>query len=180
MEGQGLMISSSLNNKLQVPEEESGWTQYLEDFSTDQREDSCSYSLNGSPSLVSDAASPNKKEIIAYSSFSGQQQFPKRLNIVKKQRTKKYSCDDLEDTASSPVNSPKVGSLKPVDTTNQRRTNESISNCLGKEGSPDGVMGLDERSSINYDGKNNDYINMDLKKRGLCLMPFSMVANYLG
>ncbi|XP_027126990.1 vascular-related unknown protein 1-like [Coffea arabica] len=174
-------MSSSINKFIgsrgtaQSTAEESGWTQYFDDFSSDQKEhDSSSYS-NGSPSLVSDAASPNKKESGPCSAFSDQQ-VPRRLN-VKEKRTKKYSCDDLEDTASSPVNSPKVSSLKPMDST-YRRTDESIGNFRGKETRPVALHQSDERSSINFDGKNNGYV--ELKKKGLCLMPFSMVLHYLG
>ena len=100
--------------------EESGWTQYLEDFSSEQRENPA-YSYDddhsfGSPSLVSDAASPanngawnfsGSREAFASAAMAPAPQFPKRLDM-KKQKYPGYSCDDLEDTASSPVNSPKV------------------------------------------------------------------------
>lgn len=81
--------------------EESGWTAYLEDFSN-HREHSSSSSFDSS-SLVSDAAS-----CAAWKNVHNNLKIPKRLNF-KKTRTKIISVDDsLEDTASSPVNSPKV------------------------------------------------------------------------
>jgi hypothetical protein len=82
--------------------EESGWTAYFEDFSRD-REDSFSNYSFGTSSLVSDAASS-----AAWKNSHNDLKTPKRL-CFKKTRTKVISVDDsLEDTASSPVNSPKV------------------------------------------------------------------------
>lgn len=99
--------------------EESGWTQYLEDFSLEQREndsgDDDDHSF-GSPSMVSDAASPannnNNRQVFGSVDAMGGLEFPKRLNMKKQIRYQGYSCHDLEDTASSPVNSPKVYNLK--------------------------------------------------------------------
>lgn len=93
-------------------QEESGWTTYLEDFSNQYRtthhedsdhqdKSSCSL-LDVSPSLVSDAATD------AFSGRSFPVNFPAKLKFGRA-RTKKICEDDsLEDTASSPVNSPKV------------------------------------------------------------------------
>ncbi|KAL8506750.1 hypothetical protein ACS0TY_017592 [Phlomoides rotata] len=77
-------------------EEESGWTAYLEDFSC-----SNGTSVISNPSLISDAA------------WNGSEIMIRRL---KRNNHRKYSYDDdLEDTASSPVNSPKVIHLSPND-----------------------------------------------------------------
>ena len=92
------------------PAEESGWTSYFEDFSHHNEEDHslCSGTFDSS-SMVSDAASfpPWKSSnVVAGSSINGG--LPKKLTF-KKTRAKEISLDDsLEDTASSPVNSPKV------------------------------------------------------------------------
>lgn len=76
-------------------QEESGWTKYFEDFSNNNQEQSSFCS-----SLVSDASSGAAWRVSHNSSV------PRKL---KKTRTKKICGDhDLEDTASSPVNSPKV------------------------------------------------------------------------
>lgn len=108
--------------------EESGWTSYLQDFSLNSSSDNYGgsayshrrdYSRFGGPSLHSDASSPTAwKERrggahdhdgrdggnnIPCSSMGGFQ----RLKNLKKSK-KKISDPDLEDTASSPVNSPKV------------------------------------------------------------------------
>lgn len=93
-------------------QEESGWTTYIEDFANQYRtthhedsnhQDKSSCSLSGvSPSLVSDAATD------AFSGKSYPVNFPAKLKFGRA-RTKKICEDDsLEDTASSPVNSPKV------------------------------------------------------------------------
>ncbi|CAI9090300.1 OLC1v1025047C2 [Oldenlandia corymbosa var. corymbosa] len=128
--GQREYMCSSSSHKFVGSEEESGWTKYLKDFSSsdnnDQQREKSSYSNGISPSMVSDAASPsyrhhatlsniwafNKEEVnLAFSTVSGQH-FPKKLN-VKQPRNKKYFLDhDLEDTASSPVNSPRVSLIK--------------------------------------------------------------------
>lgn len=162
-----------------------GWTQYLEDFSSweqrkiyDDDDDEDSF---GSPSLVSDAASPadnNNSNIVdggawnfsgtrksfASVAMASKPQFSKRLNMKKQRYHQGYcsSSDDLEDTASSPVNSPKV--------------KNSITDQFSEQ-----TAG--ERSKMNLDKKkrNDDHHQyLELKKRGLCLMPFSMLVHYMG
>lgn len=105
-------------------QEESGWTTYLEDFSRENNNNNNNNSEDedddsfGSPSLLSDAASHaawkncnnNNQVMISTNNspnFGTASPFLKRLNL-KKPRNKKISDPDLEDTASSPVNSPKV------------------------------------------------------------------------
>ncbi|XP_055808281.1 vascular-related unknown protein 1-like [Solanum dulcamara] len=149
--------------------EESGWTTYLEDFSMNQRENyyrSSSDDNNttiGSPSLLSHAASH------AAWKNNSQSPFLKRLNLKKQKRNTNISDPDLEDTASSPVNSPKVSNFKQMDI-NYRTEN---SNGQFQE------MKTVERNSKSFDGKgNNGYI--ELKKKGLCLVPWSMLVNNHG
>ncbi|KAA8524642.1 hypothetical protein F0562_011065 [Nyssa sinensis] len=160
--------------------DESGWTSYLEDFSLNQREQSFCANSFGSPSLVSDAASCVAREAYNIKQVDGSPKFPEKLNF-RKTRAKEISYDDsLEDTASSPVNSPKVCSLKQTDI-NYRKADDKIESSMGKGGGSDDhhlELQADERDEMNFDGKNNDYT--DLKKRGLCLFPLSMLVNYLG
>ncbi|KAJ1389135.1 hypothetical protein SESBI_38549, partial [Sesbania bispinosa] len=86
--------------------EESGWTKYFEDFFNNHNIDDkkCSISFSGvdysSSSLVSDAAKKLADNAQAYRNTSS---FQKRKKI----KTTLVD-DDLEDTASSPINSPKV------------------------------------------------------------------------
>uniref|UniRef100_M1AGW2 Uncharacterized protein n=1 Tax=Solanum tuberosum TaxID=4113 RepID=M1AGW2_SOLTU len=148
--------SSSTNEDEQ--QEESGWTTYLEDFSlmNNQREnydDDDNFSPNNY-SLLSDAASNiapwnnnnycniNYNKLVMNDEYS-----PKKLNLKKLPRNKKINDPDLEDTASSPVNSPK-----------------------GNEGS--------SRQFQEVHKVERGYT--DLKKKGLCLVPLSMLVNYHG
>ncbi|KAI9075281.1 hypothetical protein K1719_042686 [Acacia pycnantha] len=145
-------------------DEESGWTSYLQDFSST------------SSSLLSDAASAACK-------FS----HPRRLTF-KKPRTKQISHDDpLEDTASSPVNSPKVGDLRPTDTSSRKVDDQTdVADFMAKE-----FRGAEHYSESEIgdadddDGKQQGNLKAkptihctDLKKRGLCLVPLSMLVNY--
>ncbi|KAK4366682.1 hypothetical protein RND71_014562 [Anisodus tanguticus] len=175
-------------------QEESGWTTYLEDFSMEHNNNnyrengSCSEDDDdsfGSPSLLSDAASHaawkncNNQVMNPYSPMGGSP-FLKRLNL-KKSRNKKISDPDLEDTASSPVNSPKVSSFKQMDI-NYRRADNNNGNFLGFEGGSrqNQEMETVERNSTMYLEEKKNISYMDLKKKGLCLVPLSMLVNYTG
>ncbi|XP_009615979.1 vascular-related unknown protein 1-like [Nicotiana tomentosiformis] len=171
-------------------QEESGWTTYLEDFSMEnnnRENSSCSENDSfGSPSLLSDAAShavnwkncnsTNNQVLNSYNSPMGGSPFLKKLNL-KKPRNKKISDPDLEDTASSPVNSPKVSSFKQMDI-NYRRADGNFLGNIESGSTQDEEMQTVERNSVCFDGKNNSY--KDLKKKGLCLVPLSMLVNYRG
>ncbi|PIN14935.1 hypothetical protein CDL12_12445 [Handroanthus impetiginosus] len=145
-------------------EEESGWTYYLEDFSN------CSNgSFMSSPSLVSDAA---------WNGVESMNQI-RRLNFknLKKGSFKKYSCDDdFEDTASSPVNSPKVSSLKRMEVNYRRIDDVAAGNFLGKEAGSNNFSRDDKNVA---DDRNSDQY-VDLRKKGLCLVPMSTFMNYFG
>ncbi|KAK4727429.1 hypothetical protein R3W88_032346 [Solanum pinnatisectum] len=168
--------SSSTNEDEQ--QEESGWTTYLEDFSlmNNQRENYDNDDDNFSPnnySLLSDAASNiapwnnniycniNYNKLIMNDEYS-----PKKLNLKKLPRNKKINDPDLEDTASSPVNSPKVSKME----INYRRTKNSTGNFMGNEGS--------SRQFQEVHKVERGYT--DLKKKGLSLVPLSMLVNYHG
>ncbi|XP_059283715.1 vascular-related unknown protein 1-like [Lycium ferocissimum] len=171
-------------------QEESGWTTYLEDFSMEhnnnyRENNSCSEDDDddsyGSPSLLSDAASHAAWKNCNNQVMNpmGGSPFLKRLNM-KKPRNKKISDPDLEDTASSPVNSPTVSSFKQMEI-NYRRADNSIGNFLENEGGSrqhQEMETVERKSTICIDEKNKSY--MDLKKKGLCLVPLSMLVNYRG
>ncbi|CAK7348962.1 unnamed protein product [Dovyalis caffra] len=162
------------------PAEESGWTSYFEDFSNHKEEDDSLCSTFDNSSMVSDAASfpPRKSSHVVASPSSGG--LPKKLTF-KKTRAKEISLDDsLEDTASSPANSPKVSDLRPIDM-NPRKTNDQhFNSSLGnKESSSseqcaEGLQTSDQRSEMNFSSGKNDCI--ELKKRGLCLVPLSIAT----
>ncbi|KAL3851236.1 hypothetical protein ACJIZ3_013118 [Penstemon smallii] len=104
-------------------QEESSWTFYIEGFNNndnnnnnnvDDQQISTSYfsEYEESPSLLSDAASSAVKKGLGFSNYSGKSiRNICKQNSFKKQKTK-VVCSmvdlELEDTASSPVNSPKM------------------------------------------------------------------------
>ncbi|KAI3673786.1 hypothetical protein L6452_39916 [Arctium lappa] len=135
--------------------EESSWTSYFEEFLCQKNDDhdqdmimnSCDHeTLN---SIVSDAASIVKKAVCIRD--DDDHYHAKKLRLINKRKNKGSVImiddddDSLEDTASSPVNSPK----------------EKVGTCEEEN----------KRKVLNP--------NMELKKRGLCLVPLSSLANYL-
>ncbi|CAH8383538.1 unnamed protein product [Eruca vesicaria subsp. sativa] len=170
-------------------QEESGWTAYLDDFSNQyrtHREDSdhqdkssCSL-LDVSPSLVSDAATD---------AFSGQGfpvNFPVKLKFGKA-RTKKICEDDsLEDTASSPVNSPKVSQVEHIQT-HPRKNEDYVCSSFAMRttrGMGDNQIQIQKGNEQNMTIMRNlgegNINNMDLRSKGLCVVPISMLANFQG
>ncbi|KAI9093225.1 hypothetical protein K1719_027239 [Acacia pycnantha] len=151
--------------------EESGWTTYFEDFFNGERS-SISSGVVASSSLLSDAASlaataTNKLANVHEFSENG-----KRLSFKKRKNDFATVVDDaLEDTASSPLNSPKVfhenRSDKPkMEGINLSEEKRSIS---GKR---------EERKEMGFMERESDCT--ELKKRGLSLVPLSVVVNYFG
>ncbi|XP_022140677.1 uncharacterized protein LOC111011279 [Momordica charantia] len=155
---------NSVYSSIQIPHplpsaDDSGWTAYLLDDPSDED----AYSLGvGTSSLLSDAASH---------AAAAHLNIPSKLSLKPKPKPSQFFVDtSLEDTASSPHNSPKVADLGANN--NYRRKSS-----LGKGR----TMG--EKFSIN---KSEEEINLemgaaytDLKQRGLCLVPLSIFANYL-
>ncbi|KAJ8527849.1 hypothetical protein K7X08_015300 [Anisodus acutangulus] len=171
---------SSTNEDAQ---EESGWTTYLEDFElmNNQRENyrsSCCEDDDddnfGTNSLLSDAAS----NYVPWKNYCNTHynQLVVKLNM-KLPRNKKINDPDLEDTASSPVNSPKVSNFKEMEI-NYRRAKNSSGHFLGNEGSSRQFQEMQKAERGNVSLDNNGYT--DLKKKGLCLVPLSMLVNYHG
>ncbi|XP_031390433.1 vascular-related unknown protein 1 [Punica granatum] len=182
-------------------EEESGWTIYLEDFSKHQSSSdlehhiSSSFSILGTSSLISDAASryhdransgPGGSHPYCFGLSAG----PKKLSLVKKMRAKKISEEDpLEDTASSPVSSPKVDDYKRMDMTTIKADDNFGPNFFANGGSSNQHQGLkmetadgrkrDDQMVLNK-GQNISDPCTSLKNRGLRLVPLSLIANYPG
>ncbi|WCJ37582.1 hypothetical protein M5689_018703 [Euphorbia peplus] len=163
--------TNNTNTKEEEEEEESGWTAYFEDFSNNEN-----YSLCDS-SMVSDAASspPLSK---GHYGVSSSPNILKKLNF-KATRAKEISHldDSLEDTASSPVNSPKVGDVGVIDL-NSRKVNDYFNSSLGKGGSLENYGKEKEMEAEERHEKSSCSETKDLKKRGLCLVPLSMLVNY--
>ncbi|CAK9186410.1 unnamed protein product [Ilex paraguariensis] len=154
--------------------EESGWTFYLEDFLCDNHGHSPLSSGNESPSLVSDAGNSSVAKKLADNDQAVGFSLDKSCKNLsfKKRKTRRAAVDDaLEDTASSPVNSPKVSYLVQSDM--NKKENKDI---LQEKGNNCGQT----EESIQSDNIGTDSDHTELKKRGLCLVPLSMLANYFG
>ncbi|KAJ6753604.1 VASCULAR-RELATED UNKNOWN PROTEIN 1-RELATED [Salix purpurea] len=192
------LISSSSNLKTtgRDSSEESGWTMYFDDLfaqnngddqDNDQYEQgSFSYDQDGSSSLVSDAASlvlkksagdDHGEEQVGGIPIDNKKSFRHSLSF-KKRRTKGALIDDsLEDTASSPVNSPKVYDGMMINQY-RRNTNQKDNMEISLDEGSGSKQQVDKRSDFDFLGGGGD--NTALKKKGLCLVPLSMVVNYLG
>ncbi|XWS51919.1 hypothetical protein CRYUN_Cryun11dG0023200 [Craigia yunnanensis] len=163
--------------------EESSWTMYFEDFSNnnniDMNESSSFVSdINyQTSSLVSDAACSAARRHVFGASLDHKSY--NRLSF-KKRKTKGGAGlvdDELEDTASSPANSPKICNqlVNHFDKNLKQKDVMDISQEI--KGSAPGQ--IDERNDESgFIRTEND--GTELKKRGLCLVPLSMAVHYLG
>ncbi|EEF39564.1 vascular-related unknown protein 1 [Ricinus communis] len=165
--------------------EESGWTMYLDDsFDNNGDENHSSFPFDdetAASSLVSDAASLIFKKSDGDLEKSGlpidNNKSYSRLSF-KKRKTKGALVDDsLEDTASSPVNSPKVYDIMNQFNKSIKQRDMDVSQDKGNNITSSDQL-LDDRSNLGFLGRESD--NTELKKRGLCLVPVSMVVNYFG
>ncbi|XP_038988111.1 vascular-related unknown protein 1-like [Phoenix dactylifera] len=172
-------IHSSLNRSLSSKEgapssEESGWTMYFEDFlaSEKREEDGCSFSMGGGSSVISDAAS-----CAAWKPLAGTEATKscKKLRFKKRKAGGTLDDDPLEDTASSPVNSPKVSYLNHSDVQPREKADDHNKGIPQEEAVGCG-NGLEIKSNIVNDLGFVEGTNecTELKKRGLCLVPLSI------
>ncbi|KAF8023832.1 hypothetical protein BT93_F1114 [Corymbia citriodora subsp. variegata] len=148
--------------------QESSWTQYFVDFLMNgQEKNDSSAGHDGSSSVVSDAAPSVMKKSVEIDQAGS-------CNRLRFKKRRKGPIDDaLEDTASSPVNSPKVCSLQ--------KTMDSYSGQEEDKSSKDDATTSGQRDKISMDlgfvGRGGSNFS-ELKKRGLCLVPLSMVVKY--
>ncbi|KAJ6417345.1 hypothetical protein OIU84_003124 [Salix udensis] len=136
--------------------------------------------IMGSSSMVSDAASlAVKKSSGDYLSEKvvGLPVDNKKFKYFKKRRSRGALLDDsLEDTASSPVHSPKVTDGVMI---SQYRTSTKQKDKMGvSQDRRSASSHIDMRSDLGFILRESD--ETELKNRGLCLVPLSMVVNYLG
>ncbi|XP_071723874.1 vascular-related unknown protein 4-like [Rutidosis leptorrhynchoides] len=173
--------------------EESGRTMYLQDFFLDdvvqhnieyQEEDDRDYDNISYASLISDAASSKGKTFGEEKKnsnggglgFDGmiscrRLSFKKRKSSFNNNNRRIFIDDDLEDTASSPVASPKICNM-------MMKTNQ-LDEIITKR--KENVMSISQENvgSIQHESE-GERDRTDLKKRGLCLVPLALVANYFG
>ncbi|KAK8667940.1 hypothetical protein V6N13_105413 [Hibiscus sabdariffa] len=105
-------ISSEGRRRSSGSAEDSGWTTYFEDYYYCYQQNShCDSSFSCGGSLISDAATASPGRGGA-SKWDASIKAPRKLRF-KKTRTSEICGDNsLEDTATSPVNSPKVRDVK--------------------------------------------------------------------
>ncbi|KAF9672961.1 hypothetical protein SADUNF_Sadunf11G0098800 [Salix dunnii] len=179
--------------------EESGWTMYFEDFfaQNNNREDHdfndhVSFSYNhdhGSSSMVSDAASLAVKksagdhlgEKVAGLPVDNKS-FKHNLSFKKRRARGALLDDSLEDTASSPVHSPKVNGgtmISQYRRSTKQKDKTGVSQVITiSEDKRSASSHIDMRSDLGFILSESD--DTELKRRGLCLVPLSMAVNYLG
>ncbi|XP_073113115.1 vascular-related unknown protein 4-like isoform X2 [Elaeis guineensis] len=138
--------------------EESGWTSYLEDFLASQKKEGStssgfSPSVGGGSSMVSDATSCVAWKPPAHAEPS---KGCKKLCFKKRKAKLTLGDDPLEDTASSPLNSPKRKCL-------------GSANCGEPREKEIDEMNFNERK---FEGT-------VLRKWVLCLVPLSMLLDHL-
>ncbi|KAM1101010.1 hypothetical protein ACFX13_007542 [Malus domestica] len=153
--------SSNTRTTTQESPQESSWTMYLQDFlissnHEDDDDDRSSFSLydyekcsiiSGAASSVARKSSTIKGEVLGFGVDGGYN----RSSFMIKRKPKEAVLDDaLEDTASSPVNTPKVcnHSESNVESTLQK-DDKDISNA--EKGSTSGRM--DERTESGFIGR---------------------------
>ncbi|KAJ0267095.1 Vascular-related unknown protein 4 [Hirschfeldia incana] len=150
----------------QTPEE-SSWTMYFEDFF----ESSSSIVDVGefSSSSVSDAMSfVATKKTLHVSKQEGSNSFNKFNTKRTRNREIPFGRHhDLEDTASSPSRSPNVCSMMNSLNDNTRRGGGVVG---------ENTNNVKEESAVQNQGR----LSVDLKQKGLCLVPMSMFTNFLG
>ncbi|KGN58042.2 vascular-related unknown protein 4 [Cucumis sativus] len=173
--------NNSLNYHGEESPEDSGWTIYFEDFLNTDNPNShnqslTSFSASSHFSLdVTDAASSVAHRKLPHDHNDQVSEQPgfgykddDHINFFKKRKMIKelfVKDEALEDTASSPVNSPKI-SGSTYFSKNQKHRDNLIAPEVEERREMDNLIGI-----------GNDYT--ELKKRGLCLVPLSMVLNYL-
>uniref|UniRef100_A0A0A9BHP5 Uncharacterized protein n=1 Tax=Arundo donax TaxID=35708 RepID=A0A0A9BHP5_ARUDO len=193
-----LVSSSSFRSVLscsegQAQSGESSWTDYFVDFMLCEEEekkqealyfategdgDDCTHEEEEEDSMISDAASRAPAALL-----------PGKYKELKKLKKKAFKAldhdDSLADTASSPVNSPKVSVMSQLELSPKRRCNirdltkeVGIGDDHGREGmdctdAAIGVIFVDQsRMSITPCA--------ELKDKGVCLFPLSMLLHYHG
>ncbi|WVZ66122.1 hypothetical protein U9M48_015394 [Paspalum notatum var. saurae] len=182
---------------------ESSWTDYFVDFMLSEEEkkrqaassycategegehdgDGSSHEDDEEDSMISDAASRAPTAALLPGRY-------KELKKLKKKAFKVLEHDDsLEDTASSPVNSPKVSAVSQLELSPKRRCN--IMDLTKKEvriiaDDGHGGEGMDctdaAMEGMRFCDQNQASIDpcAEIKDKGICLFPLSVLLHYHG
>ncbi|XP_065862281.1 vascular-related unknown protein 4-like [Euphorbia lathyris] len=166
-------MEDSMNDDRISGNEESGWTSYFDDFFVNTTQNNVN--VENYSSFSSDAAS-----LVMNNSDANHRISVDNYNFItlKKRKTRgphhNFPDDALEDTATSPVNSPKV-----YDQLNKNRKQRDHAFNINSEEKVNMGSSRSEDDDDNVGliiGRERE--SSELQKRGLCLVPLSMVANY--
>ncbi|KAF0905317.1 hypothetical protein E2562_003914 [Oryza meyeriana var. granulata] len=196
-----VLSCSSSEEQSQAQPEESTWTDYFVDFMMSEekkRQDDDSYCTHGGGGVYGDCSDQKVEEeegeedsmISDAASCAPAAALPDRYKELKKLKKKVFKAldhdDSLKDTASSPVNSPKVSALSQLELSPKRRCN---TRDLTKEvgiGDDHGREGMDYADAMvegmRFVDQSQKSITpcAELKNKGLCLFPLSMLLHYHG
>ncbi|KAI0529676.1 hypothetical protein KFK09_002230 [Dendrobium nobile] len=166
-------INSSSSSSL-----ESGWTVYFEEFLASQKEEQ---KEQNSSSMVSDAASNFPAKVTEKSEPS----VSCKTISLKKRKAKGVSFfdgDPLEDTASSPANSPTVSGMDDKLEVNKGKKDDIRSISEGEDHEVKDCENCAEMKREVFDDlgvADGSRELTELKKKGLCLVPLSMLVDFL-
>ncbi|KAG8080338.1 hypothetical protein GUJ93_ZPchr0007g4977 [Zizania palustris] len=199
------VVRSVLSCCSEAQPEESSWTDYFVDFVMSEEEKKkqdaswCSSSAYDCGDYCSDHKEEEEEEeeeeqedsMVSDAASRVPAALPDRYKELKKLKKKKVfkaldHDDSLEDTASSPVNSPKVSALSHLELSPKRRCNTrdltkeaGVGDDHGREGMDD-FAGAMEGVRFVDPSKKNIAPCAELKEKGLCLFPLSMLIHYDG
>ncbi|WVZ95203.1 hypothetical protein U9M48_040997 [Paspalum notatum var. saurae] len=167
--------------------EESGWTSYIDYFMETQHGQEVEASSAADPSI--DDVGRRCRSTSEYSgdcgAAGGSMQLPalveplvvsRRLRLKEGwMRKKKVLYDEsLEDTATSPISSPKLIELRDSDATQQKKENSCDVIWHSKKSTTGDVNGVNTATGTEIKEEDGDaYDNNELRKKGLCLVPVS-------
>ncbi|KAF8097333.1 hypothetical protein N665_0291s0040 [Sinapis alba] len=151
--------------------EESSWIIYFEDI--ESREETIHY-YDSDSSIISDAASPVhtiKINNVVQRKDNSINTIPKKRRIIHQhqEEEKQKGEEEEEDTASSPSNKTKGFSVLGGAEYNAKH-GKSMDNVTSEER---GCL-IDTVSKIN-----EEFFSAELKKRGLCVVPLTMLSNFI-
>ncbi|PAN14219.1 hypothetical protein PAHAL_2G392400 [Panicum hallii] len=176
---------------------ESSWTDYFVDFMLSEEEekkrqegansycateddgDGSSHGEEEEDSMVSDAASRAPASALLPARYKGLKKLKKAFKALDHD-------DSLEDTASSPVNSPKVSAVSQLELSPKRRCNIRDLTKEAGIGDDHGREGVDctdaAMEGVRFGDQSQTSIApcAELKDKGICLFPLSVLLHYHG
>ncbi|TKW09113.1 hypothetical protein SEVIR_6G071700v4 [Setaria viridis] len=196
MENSGEELSSTANRSFSgdgsaaASEEESGWTSYIDYFMKTQRRQKGEASLSADALSTDDAGGcRSTSECSGDCGVGASTRLPalvepsvvsRRLSLKEGWGKKKKVLYDesLEDTATSPISSPKLIELRDSDATHQKKDNPSDEILHSKKNTTGDVNGANTTTDTTIKEEDGAYDNNELRKKGLCLVPVSAFRVY--